>query len=282
MSHSPCLLMVAPNGARRVYTDHPAIPLTPEELARDAQQCVKAGASMMHLHVREPNGRHLLDVTAYKEAISAINEAVGDQLILQVTSEAAGRYTPNEQRRVIEALQPASVSVAVREWFGDRHEIDASGELCRYLAAKNCHIQYIVYSPEDLAYFNLLRQQGCLPHGRAFLLFVLGRYSTPPLADPGSLTGFLHALEKDDAWAVCAFGTTEGECMSIAAQQGGHVRVGFENNLWRADGKLTNSNADIVTDTRIRIEAAGRSVMNVQQTRHFLALTTGAGREGEL
>ncbi len=70
--------------------------------------------------------------------------------------------------------------------------------------------------------------------------------------------------------------------MSMAAKQGGHVRVGFENNLWRADGKLTNSNADIVTDTRIRIEAAGRSVMNVQQTRHFLALTTGAGREGEL
>ena len=47
MSLSPCLLMVAPNGARRVYHDHPAIPLTPEELARDAQECLAAGASAM-------------------------------------------------------------------------------------------------------------------------------------------------------------------------------------------------------------------------------------------
>ena len=82
MSVSPCLLMVAPNRARRVYQDHPAIPLTPEELARDVQECLAAGASAMHVHVRETDGRHLLDAGAYQDAISAIQEAVGDQLLL--------------------------------------------------------------------------------------------------------------------------------------------------------------------------------------------------------
>ena len=276
MIASPCLLMVAPNGARRVYQDHPAIPLTPEELARDAKECLAAGASAMHLHVREADGRHLLDAAAYQEALSAIQDAVGDQLLLQVTSEAGGRYSPSEQRRVIEALQPEYVSIAVREWFGDAYEVHASGELCRHLASRGTHIQYIVYSPEDVYHFNNLRDKGVVPHGPAFLLCVLGRYADPPIADPGRLPGFLQALAAGDHWAVCAFGPTEGDCLALAAQQGGHARVGFENNLWRADGQLATHNAELVAETKARIEATGRRVMTAPEARHFLALTTNA------
>lgn len=273
MSFSPCLLMVAPNGSRRVYQDHPAIPLTPDELARDAQACVAAGASAMHLHVREADGRHLLDAGAYRDAISAVKEAVGDQLLLQVTSEAGGRYSPPEQRSVIEALHPEYVSIAVREWFGEAHEVPASGELCRYMASRGTHIQYIVYSPEDLNHFNHLREQGDIVSGPAFLLFVLGRYADPPIADSSLLPRFLQALVAGDHWAVCAFGPTEGDCLALAAQQGGHTRVGFENNLWRADGQLASSNAERVAATKVRIEAAGRRVMSVSEARRFLALT---------
>ncbi len=282
MSLSPCLLMVAPNGARRVYQDHPAIPLTPEELARDARQCLAAGAAAMHVHVREADGRHRLDAGAYRDAISAITEAVGDQLLLQVTSEAGGRYSPPEQRGVIEALQPEYVSIAVREWFGDAHEAQASGELCLYMASRGTHIQYIVYSPEDLNYFNQLRQQGSLPSGPALLLFVLGRYADPPIADPNRLPSFLLALMAGDHWAVCAFGPTEGDCLALAARQGGHARVGFENNLWRADGQLATSNAELVTETKARIEATGRRIMSASEARRFLALTTSANSGGAL
>lgn len=282
MSLLPCLLMVAPNGARRVYQDHPAIPLTPEELARDAKECLAAGASAMHVHVREADGHHLLDAAAYQDAISAIQEVVGDQLLLQVTSEAGGRYSPSEQRRVIEALQPDYVSIAVREWFGDAHEVQASGELCRYIARRGTHIQYIVYSPEDLNFFNQLRQQGTLPNGPALLLFVLGRYANPPVADPGRLPGFLHDLVAGDHWAVCAFGPTEGDCLALAAQQGGHARVGFENNLWRANGQLATNNAELVAKTKARIEATGRQIMNATEARRFLVLTTSANSGGAL
>ena len=282
MSLSPCLLMVAPNGARRVYQDHPAIPLTPEELARDAKACLAAGASAMHVHVREADGRHLLDAAAYQDAISAIQEAVGDQLLLQVTSEAGGRYAPAEQRRVIEALQPEYASIAVREWFGDANEVHASGELCRYIAGRGTHIQYIVYSPEDLHFFNQLRQQGTLPNGPALLLFVLGRYVDPPIADPGRLPGFLSNLVAGDHWAVCAFGPTEGDCLALAAQQGGHARVGFENNLWRADGQIAANNAELVAETKARIEATGRQIMNATEARQFLALTTSTHSGGAL
>ncbi|MCA1772317.1 MAG: 3-keto-5-aminohexanoate cleavage protein [Halomonas sp.] len=273
---SPCLLMVAPNGARRGHADHPAIPLTPDALARDARECLAAGASAIHLHVRDGEGRHLLDASAYREALKAIREAVGDELVLQVTSEAGGRYAPEAQRRVIAELQPEAVSLAVRELFGEPEEQAASGELCHAQAATGCSIQYILYSPEDLETFNALRQAGVIPDVPSLLLFVLGRYETPPIADPACLPGFLTHLDARDRWAVCAFGPTEGECMALAARKGGHARVGFENNLWRPDGELAASNAELVRLARTRIEAEGRRVMTPAEARRFLELNREA------
>jgi 3-keto-5-aminohexanoate cleavage enzyme len=273
---SPCLLMVAPNGARRTHADHPAMPLAPEALATEAMACRDAGAAMMHLHVREPDGRHLLDAGAYREALAAIREAVGEELVLQVTSEAAGRYGPEAQRRMMAELHPEAVSLAVRELFGDAKEVAASGELCRHLHETGSSIQYIVYSAGDLAAFNRLRDEGVLPDGSAFLLFVLGRYETPPLADPERLPEFLEVLTPGDSWAVCAFGPTEAECMGLAARRGGHARVGFENNLWRPDGTRVADNAELVRLARCRIEAENRSLMDAAQARAFLGLKPAA------
>ncbi|KAA0012864.1 3-keto-5-aminohexanoate cleavage protein [Billgrantia pellis] len=274
---TPCLLTVAPNGARRGYDDHSAIPLTPGELARDARACLTAGAAMMHLHVREPDGRHLLDVGAYREALAAIREAVGDAMVLQVTSEAGGRYRPFAQRRVIAELQPDAVSLAVRELFAEPAEAEASGALCRELAEAGTSIQYIVYSPEELVAFHSLRERGIVPGGPAWLLFVLGRYETPPVADPSRLPAFLERLTVDDRWAVCAFGPTEAECMGLAARHGGHARVGFENNLWRPDGVRAADNAELVSLARRRIEAEGRRLMTPREARAFLGLISRAG-----
>lgn len=273
---APCLLMVAPNGARRSQADHPAIPLTPESLARDARECLAAGAAAIHLHVRDREGRHLLEASAYREALQAIREAVGDELVLQVTSEAGGRYAPETQRRVIAELQPEAVSLAVRELFGESNEQEASGELCHGLARAGTSIQYILYSPEDLVIFNTLRRTGVVPDEPSLLLFVLGRYETPPIADPARLPGFLTHLDARDRWAVCAFGSTEGECMAQAARQGGHARVGFENNLWRPDGELAASNAELVGLARAHIEAEGLRLMTPAEARHFLGLSREA------
>ncbi|WP_311946009.1 3-keto-5-aminohexanoate cleavage protein [Halomonas piscis] len=277
--HSSCLLTVAPNGARRLRQDHPAIPLTLEALARDARECLSAGAAMMHLHVRDVHGRHLLDAGAYREAISAIREAVGEAMVLQVTSEAAGRYEPEAQRRVIADLQPEAVSLAVRELFGDDAQLRPSGALCHALNEGGSAIQYILYSPEDLRTFQALRARGVLPAGPSFLLFVLGRYAMPSVAEPEWLHGFLEGVDERDRWAVCAFGSTEADCMALAARHGGHARVGFENNLWRSDGEIVARNADLVRLTRARIETEGRSLMGPAEARNFLGLAMAAGEE---
>ncbi len=76
----PVPIAVAPNGGRRTKADHPALPMTPEELARTAAECLDAGAAMIHVHVRDRDGKHLLDAEAYRQAIGAIRAEVRDRL----------------------------------------------------------------------------------------------------------------------------------------------------------------------------------------------------------
>ena len=89
--------------------------MTFAEMARVAAECLDAGAAMIHLHVRDSAGAHWLDAEAYRAAIAAVCGAVGDRLVVQVTSEAMGRYQAAQQMAVVLDTQPEAVSLAVRE-----------------------------------------------------------------------------------------------------------------------------------------------------------------------
>ena len=84
-------LMVAPNGARRGKSDHPALPITLDELVTTAVSCHAAGADGLHLHIRDAEGKHSLDVGHYREAMAAVKQAAPNMFV-QVTSEAAGLF----------------------------------------------------------------------------------------------------------------------------------------------------------------------------------------------
>ena len=66
----PFIVMCAPNGARRSQADHGRLPVTPAELADCAESIHAAGASIMHVHVRDDDGAHSLDVDRYRDAIA--------------------------------------------------------------------------------------------------------------------------------------------------------------------------------------------------------------------
>ena len=91
------IVMSAPNGARKMKKDHPHLPLTVKDLADCAESLVDTGVSVLHLHVRDNTYHHTLDVNTYKSAIKAIKERIGDNLILQITTESVGLYTSQQQ-----------------------------------------------------------------------------------------------------------------------------------------------------------------------------------------
>ena len=270
--HKPVAIAVAPNGARRTRADHPALPLTAAELARTAAGCLEAGAAMMHLHVRDAAGRHLLDAAAYREALAAITQLVGDRLVLQITSEAASRYAAPAQMAVVRAVRPEAVSLALRELAPDAAAEGEFAEFLAWLKRERVAPQIIVYSPEEAIRLAELVRRGLVPWDNVPVLFVLGRY-TGELAMPSVLAPFLApGMPVFADWMVCAFGPEEAACAVAAAKAGGSVRVGFENNLWRAPGELAADNAAQVRATARLLREAGATLSNAAQLRVRWAL----------
>ncbi|GLS18235.1 3-keto-5-aminohexanoate cleavage enzyme [Labrys miyagiensis] len=252
------ILAVAPNGGRRGKADHPALPLSPLELARTAAECLEAGAAMIHTHVRKPDGGHLLDAEAYRTTIAAIRAAVGDRLVIQITSEALGLYAPAEQRAVVQAVRPEAVSLALRELLPDGSEEIAFAGFLAWLKREEVTPQIILYTPQEARQLARLRERGMLPWEDIAVLHVLGRYTPGQISSPRDLLPFLAPGQPDfGPWSVCAFGRRETACVTTAALLGGHARVGFENNLFRPDGNIAQSNGEMVSLTRRAIEGCG-------------------------
>jgi 3-keto-5-aminohexanoate cleavage enzyme len=261
------IVTVAPNGAYKQRADHPQVPLTSDSLARTAKSCLNAGASMLHLHIRDAQGRHSLDVAGYRDAVAAVRAAVGDALVLQVTSEAAKVYEAPAQIAMVRELRPEAVSVGLREV--DQAQIGEAGlaNFFGWLARERVMTQVILYDTADLRRWQDLRQRGVVPEAPWFLLFVLGRYTAGQTSDPTDLVPFVHSHTGDEPWSVCAFGKTEHACVSAAAALGGHVRVGFENNLYLKTGELAPDNAALVAQAAQAAHSLGRPLATAADIR---------------
>lgn len=254
----PVAIAVAPNGGRKVKADHPAVPLTPAELAVTAAHCLDAGAAMIHAHVRKADGSHLLDADAYKNAIAAIRSAVGDRLVIQITSEAVGKYTPAEQRAVVQAVKPEAASLALRELVPDAGEEKAFADLLGWMKREAVTPQIILYDAADALRLAELRKRGLVPFERLPVLFVLGRYTAGQISTPADLLPFVDSHAPTfEHWSVCAFGAQEVACVTTGALLGGHIRVGFENNELLPDGSRAKGNQEIVAAARRAIESVG-------------------------
>src|SRR6218665_3928810 len=190
-SGNPLIVTVAPNGAYKQPRDHAALPITADALAATARACLDAGAAMLHMHIRDAQGRHSLDLQGYRAAIHRVRQAVGQALVLQITSEAAGIYRAAAQIALVEALRPEAVSVGLREF--DRPEIGEAG-LQRFftgLARQRTLTQIILYDLADLRRWQDLRARAVVPQAPWSLLFVLGRYSAGQTSSPRDLLPFV-------------------------------------------------------------------------------------------
>ncbi|HZH26820.1 MAG TPA: 3-keto-5-aminohexanoate cleavage protein [Azospirillaceae bacterium] len=280
----PVAVCAAPNGARRTKTDHPALPMTPAEIARDAAACLEAGASMLHIHARGPDGRHTLDPGLYGEVIAAVRAEVGDRMVVQATTEAAGIYAPAQQMAAIRGLcagarprsRPDSVSLAIRELLpaGDDSAVAAFGTWIEWVHRERILPQYILYDAEDVGRFLALQARGVIPDDRPSVLFVLGRYTAGQQSDPRDLLPFLAAMgaghDSAGNWFLCAFGKLESACCLTAAALGGHARIGFENNTLMADGNRAPNNAALVDQLVRALPAVGRTPADAAMVRALL------------
>ncbi|WP_424944912.1 3-keto-5-aminohexanoate cleavage protein [Aliiroseovarius crassostreae] len=255
MTRFPSLpqIMVAPNGARKTKADHPALPMTKAEIVTCARDCFAAGADGLHLHIRDAEGGHLLDVGTYRDVLGAVKAAVPDMAV-QITTEAVGIYAPEVQKRVALEVGADLVSVSIAEMCRDGEE--GARVFYEDCAAKGIAIQHILYDRKDGELLARVLPESLLRDPSLQLLFVLGRYSEGQVSQPSELQPFLDWLADAGLtpdWGLCAFGPHETDCLVAAHQAGGKCRIGFENSFFMADGSIAPDNAARVAELVSRL-----------------------------
>lgn len=271
-------IIVAPNGARKTKADHPALPMSQQEIIDEVIACRDAGAAMVHLHTRDSAGKHSLEITENMRLYHALKEQVGDSILVQLTTEAIGQYSPEQQMALINAVKPEAASFALSELIPDGHYQDAAylntaSAFFHNIAEQGIIAQYILYSPKDLERYFTLLDQRLLPANNHHILLVLGRYDKNQTATPQDLPALLQQrlFEHNKRWAVCAFGKYEHLCLAASMIMGGDIRVGFENNHVNHQGILASSNAEQVANLAGTAKQLGLATLD---TNHFRRLLT--------
>jgi 3-keto-5-aminohexanoate cleavage enzyme len=267
------VVAVAPNGGRKTKADCPALPITPDELARTAAECLDQGAALLHLHVRDSEGLHLLDSEAYRAASDRIRAAVGDRLVVQITTESMGRYSQGRQMGVVLEAGPEAASFALRELAPEQQDEPLFNSFLLRLKWRRIWPQIILYAPEEAQRLAAMQKKGLIPFEQVAVLYVLGRSSLLRRAAPSDLLPFLAPdMPRFASWSVCAFGRREAACVVAGALLGGHVRVGFENNVSLPGGGQAATNADLVGAVARALDGLGLATQDAQGLREEIAL----------
>jgi len=263
------LLAVAPNGARKTKADHPKIPLNSIEIAQTANDCLTVGASMMHLHVRNSeDNSHSLSVELYADAIEAINDKCKQEMFVQVTSEAVGIYSPEEQFEMIHALKPTAVSIGLREI----KSLDESiiHEHFVQMREANVHPQIILYNEYDLENYHDWLRRKVLPGNAYPILLVIGKPTPEGSFENSYLTETNVENLQASSWMICAFGENEFAAAKLAASLGGHIRIGFENNSVLADGSDAEDNAALINQIAQHLKDNNLQSANLAQANEIM------------
>ena len=231
-------IMVSPTGSRLGKADHPALPITIPEIVAATCDSAAAGATALHLHVRDKEGQHSLDVGLYSEALAELDRALPG-FPVQITTEAGGIYDTRAQLDLLETLKPRWVSISLCE--ATRSATDAR-RMYAFCAANGIAVQHIVYDEDDANILRDWQSRGVLGEEEDVIL-VIGRYGQRQPADLADLERLVTSLPPIGRWMVCAFGATEHRVLAEAARSGGDIRVGFENSITDAAGRQWASNA---------------------------------------
>lgn len=268
------IITVGVTGSRITRSQTPYIPITPEEIARSGIEAWRAGASILHIHVRDPEtglGTQRLDL--FKEVVDRIRSET-DAILCLTTSGIPGRNLPISERLIPLSLQPELVSFDAGSINMGEHVFLNPQEFLDALAKETLRRGI---KPE-LEIFEVGMVYTCLKYLERGLLkpplhfqFVLGT----PNGMPATVKSLLHLTEiipPDSTWSVIGVGAGQLPMTMVAMAMGGHVRVGLEDNIYYSKGVLAKSNAELV-ERVVRISREfGREIATPDEARKILKL----------
>lgn len=265
------IITAALTGAEVTRQQQPALPVTPDEIAIEAEECAAAGASIVHVHARYPDGTPTQDKAIYAEIIDKIRARC--DVIVQVSTggavgmTAAERLAPVELRPEMATLSMGSVN------FGDDVFMNSPGDMAAFLAAMKEYRVKPEFEIFDAGMLHTLQRwiRKGVVDGPVHVDLVLG-VPGAMVGTPEALMFLRSQLPAEATWSVAGIGAAQLPLCTMAVALGGHVRVGFEDNVWYRKGELATSNAQLVARlTRIGRELE-RPAATPSETRVLLGL----------
>lgn len=265
----PLIITAAINGAEVTREQHPALPLTPEEVADEVVRVEAAGARVVHLHGRKPDGTPTQDIETFREYYRAIRERSG--IIVQFSTGGAVGM-PIEERIEALSLKPEMATLTTGTCnFGDEVFMNTRPQI-RQIAERLREFGVI---PEIEAFEKgmvdeaiKLASEGFIP-AQAHINFVLG-VPGAMAAEPSPLAWLANSLPSGWTWSVAGIGRYELTLAREAIALGGHVRVGVEDNLYVSRGQPAEGSWELVRAAAELAEEAGRPLATDEQARAIL------------
>jgi len=248
MSSDRTLITVAPTGAETAKSDAPSLPVTLDELVAAAQACERAGAGLVHVHIRDGQARPTLDLARLRETVAALRERTS--LVVQLSTGGAVTDPFEDRLRVLDA-EPDSCSLTCGTVnFGD--EVFANPwpfmvELYQRTQAKEVVPEFELFDLGHVtALHRLLDTCGAPYGGRVHCDLVMGVPGGMP-GTAAALVAAVQALPAGATWSATGVGRTTLPVALAALAAGGHLRVGMEDTLTFAKGKPVTDNAQLVS-----------------------------------
>ena len=282
MSTPKTIITAALTGVLATREQCPAIPYTPEEIAEEARRSVEAGAAIVHIHARKPDGQPAYDVETYRR----IKEEVEARCDVLINFSTGAIGIPIEER--IAHVRELKPDIAALNMGSMNYAIYSEKR-------KRFYHDHVFANPfKDIIYLlEVMNEVGTKPELECFDTGHIG--NTAPLLDMGILKPPLHfslilgvlggipastenlvhqknSLPPGSTWQVIGISLAQWPLVAAAITLGGHVRVGLEDNFYVRPGEMARSNADLVEKAVHLVHELGGEVASVAEAREILGL----------
>lgn len=291
---NPTIVSCAVTGNITTRQQTPHLPVTPEEIANSCIEAARAGAAIVHIHVRHPDGRPSMELAHYREVVERLRAAEED-MVINLTTGPGQRFVPSEtdpsiaapgttlmrpEPRVahVQALRPELCSLDLNTMYsGSSVVINTPANLAimaQLIAEAGVKPELEVFDSGDIQLGNHFIEQGRLEASTLFQIVLGVRYGA--IATPETLMYMKSLLPPAAPWSAFGVGRWEFPMLAQSWLLGGHVRVGLEDNIYLEKGVLAESNAALVAKAVRIVRDLGGRIATPAEARDILGLTKQA------
>ena len=266
------IIAAAVVGAEVTREQSPHVPYTPAEIAEAAVDAGRAGAAVVHLHARWPDGRPSQEAAHFREIVDRIRAAGSDVVIQCSTGGAVGMPVDERLGSLVDGAEMGTLNLGTMN-FGDDVFVNARPDIVKIagrLRERRLVPECEVYDAGMLDTLRWLLDKGHLaaPYHVQFVLGV-----------PGGMTGsernlrfLVEGLPAEVHWSVAGIGRAQLPMAELALALGGHVRVGLEDNLFVSKGILARGSDVLVARAVTLATSAGREPATPDEARAILGI----------